>query len=133
MELGHPAVPGKHQGSLNIDEETQRPNRKSVKRILVTGAGGSPAANFIRSLRKAPEEFYITGTDADKYYLMRGEVDTRYLVPRAEDPLFLEVLNAIIAEQKIGFVHAQNDPEVRFLSEQREKVQAQTFLPLAAR
>jgi hypothetical protein len=100
-----------------------------VKRILVTGAGGSPAANFIRSLRKAPEEFHITGTDADKYHLMRAEVDTRYLVPRVDDPSFLELLNTIIAEQEIGFVHAQNDAEVGFLSEKREKIQTKTFLP----
>ena len=36
-----------------------------MKRILVTGAGGSPSANFIRSLRAADEEYYIVGTDAD--------------------------------------------------------------------
>ena len=39
-----------------------------MKRILVTGAGGSPSANFIRSLRAADEEYYIVGTDADKSY-----------------------------------------------------------------
>ena len=48
-----------------------------MKRILVTGAGGSPSANFIRSLRAADEEYYIVGTDADKYYLQRAEVDAR--------------------------------------------------------
>ena len=100
-----------------------------MKRILVTGAGGSAATNFVRSLRKAPEEFHITGTDADKYYLMRAEVDSRYLVPRVDEPSLLEVLTFIIEREKVGFIHAQNDGEVEFLSNQREALGAKTFLP----
>jgi hypothetical protein len=100
-----------------------------VKRILVTGAGGSPAVNFTRSLREAPEQIYLVGTDANKYYLHRAEVDARYLVPKATDPQFIAVLNHIIDEEKIEFVHAQNDVEVNFLSENREKINAKTFFP----
>jgi carbamoyl-phosphate synthase large subunit len=100
-----------------------------MKRILVTGAGGSPAANFIRSLRKAPEQFYLVGTDADKYYLQRAEVDARYLVPTVKDPLYIDFLNYIIEKEQIEFVHAQNDAEVSFLSENREKIKAKTLFP----
>lgn len=107
------------------------PNKKGqiMKRILVTGAGGSPAANFIRSLRKAPEKFYLVGTDADKYYLQRAETDVRYLVPLVKDPDYIKMLNAIIDKEKIEFVHAQNDTEVNFLSENREKLNAKVLFP----
>lgn len=100
-----------------------------MKRILITGAGGSPAVNFTRSLRKAPEKIYLVGADADKYYLMRAETDARYLVPTAKDPDYIPILNAIIEKEKIEFIHAQNDTEVGFLSENREKLNAKTFLP----
>lgn len=100
-----------------------------MKRILITGAGGSPAINFTRSLREAPEDFYLVGTDADKYYLHRAETDARYLVPSAKDPQYLDVLNYIIEKEGIEFVHAQNDVEVNFLSENREKIKAKTLLP----
>ena len=100
-----------------------------MKRILVTGAGGSPSANFIRSLRAADEEYYIVGTDADKYYLQRAEVDARYLAPLASDPKYTDFLNYVIEKEKIEFVHAQNDVEVGFLSENREKINAKTFFP----
>ncbi len=100
-----------------------------MKRILVTGAGGSPAVNFTRSLREAPEDFYLVGTDASKYYLTRAEVDARYLVPTVDDPQYLDVINHIIAKEKIEFVHAQNDAEVNFLSENREKINAKTLFP----
>jgi biotin carboxylase len=100
-----------------------------MKRILVTGAGGSPAVNFTRSIRKAPEPFFIVGTDANKYYLHRAEVDARYLVPSVTDPQFVDVINDIIAKEKIEFVHAQNDAEVKFLSANREKINAKTLFP----
>jgi biotin carboxylase len=100
-----------------------------MKRILVTGAGGSPAVNFTRSLRQSSEKHYIVGTDADKYYLQRAEVDARYLAPIASDPKYIAFLNYIIDKEKIEFLHAQNDGEVAFLSENREKLHAKTFFP----
>jgi biotin carboxylase len=100
-----------------------------MKRILVTGAGGSPAVNFTRSLRKAPEDIYLVGTDSDKYYLMRAEVDKRYLVPSAKDPLYIDVINKIIDDEQIEFVHAQNDTEVNVLSANRDKLHAKTLFP----
>lgn len=100
-----------------------------MKRILITGAGGSPAINFTRSLRKAPEDFYLVGTDANEYYLQRAETDSRYLVPLVKDPSYIDVLNYIIEKEQIEFVHAQNDAEVNFLSENREKINAKTLFP----
>ena len=100
-----------------------------MKRVLVTGAGGSPATNFVRSLRAAPEPVHLTGTDADPYCLLRAETDTRHLVPPAGDPAYLDVLNAIVAREDVGLVHAQNDAEVAFLSEHRDQVAARLFLP----
>lgn len=100
-----------------------------MKRILVTGAGGSPSVNFTRSLRQSDEEYYIVGTDADKYYLQRAEVNARYLAPLASDEKYIDFLNYIIDKEKIEFVHAQNDVEVSFLSENREKINAKTFFP----
>jgi carbamoyl-phosphate synthase large subunit len=102
-----------------------------LKRILITGAGGSPSTNFVRSLRLAPEPFDLVGTDADEFLLMRAETDSRYLVPLASDPAYLEVLNDIIDEERVDLVHAQNDAEVRFLSDHRAEVHARTFLPSA--
>lgn len=100
-----------------------------MKRILVTGAGGSPSVNFTRSLRKSNNKYYIVGTDADKYYLQRAEVDSRYMAPLAKDPQYIDYLNYIIEKENIEFVHAQNDTEVMFLSENREKIKAKTFFP----
>ena len=93
-----------------------------MKRILVTGAGGSPSVNFIRSLRASDEEYYIVGTDADKYYLQRAEVDARYMAPLTNDSKYIDFLNYVIEKEKIDFVHAQNDVEVGVLSENRSSL-----------
>jgi carbamoyl-phosphate synthase large subunit len=101
----------------------------AMKRVLVTGAGGSPATNFVRSLRAAPEPVHLAGTDADPYCLLRAETDSRHLVPPAGDPDYLDVLNTLIEREGIGLVHAQNDAEVAYLSEHRDRVGARLFLP----
>ncbi len=99
------------------------------KRILCTGAGGPAGINFIMSLRLAPEKIYITGTEANEHYLHLAPTQTKYLVPRAIDPNYIDTLNEIIHKEKIEFLHAQPDVEVEKVSENREKLHATTFLP----
>lgn len=103
---------------------------KSVmKRILVTGAGGSAAANFIKSLRLAPEPFYIVGTDIQPYHLQLAEVDKRYILPPASNPDYINRLNLLLERERIELVHPQPDIEVLVVSENRERINAKLFLP----
>lgn len=93
------------------------------------GAGGTPAINFVRSLRLTGEDYYLVGVDSDKYNLQRAETDVKLLVPKANDPNYLKVLNKIIVSYKVEFIHIQNDIEIEFLSQVREKLKAKLFLP----
>jgi predicted ATP-grasp superfamily ATP-dependent carboligase len=104
---------------------------KKTNRILVTGAGGSAAYNFIESLRDNPnkENFYIVGADVSKFHIELSRVDQRYLIPRVDDPSYLDKVNQIVEKEAIDFVHAQPDVEVDFLSKNRHKVKAKTFFP----
>ena len=94
-------------------------------RILLTGAGGPAAIGVARSLR----HHYLIGMDCDRYALRFAETDARHLAPKASEPSYLGFLNGLISAEGIEFVHAQPDPEVAFLSENRENVRARTFLP----
>jgi carbamoyl-phosphate synthase large subunit len=100
-----------------------------MKRVLITAAGGAPAINFARSLRDAPEKFYLVGCDCNEFSLMRAEVDERVLVPRATDPDFIPVLKDIISTMNIDFVHAQPDVEVGVISTHRDELGTKVFLP----
>lgn len=101
-----------------------------MRTILITGAGGAPATNFVRSLRMAKnEQFRLIGVDADKYYLKRAETDETYLIPLASDPDYLPILNSIIRETGAELVFAQPDFEISFLSEHREELACAVLLP----
>jgi len=100
-----------------------------MKRILVTGAGGPAGINFITSLRIAPEEMFLVGTEANKYFIHLATTDKKYVVPRATEPNYIDRLNEIIRKEKIEFFHAQPDTEVEIISENREKLKANVFLP----
>lgn len=100
-----------------------------MKRILCTGAGGPAGINFVMSLRAAPEKMFIVGTEADEHYLHLASTDKKVLIPRAKDPNYIQKLNEIIAKEKIEFLHAQPDVEVKVVSENREKINANVFLP----
>ena len=100
-----------------------------MKRVLVTGAGGSAGANFIKSLRMSGEEFYIAGSDINSLHLELASVDSKNLLPRCSSSDYIERLNEIIGKEGIDFVHPQPDSEVAVLSERREDVEAMMFLP----
>jgi carbamoyl-phosphate synthase large subunit len=102
---------------------------QAVKRILVTGAGGAPALNFVRSLRLADEPFYIVGVDADPYRLMRAETDEKLLIPKSRDGNYLPVLRQIIEETSAEMIFAQPDVEIAVLSEHRDELPVRTFWP----
>ena len=100
------------------------------KRILVTGVGGSAGSNFIKSLRMAPEEYYLVGTDINKYHLELVEgLDKKYILPPVSDTTYIYRLNQLIALENIEFVHPQPDVEVQIQSQNRERIKAKTLLP----
>ena len=100
-----------------------------MKRILITGAGGSPAINFARSLRLADEPYHLIGVDSNEYYLPRAETDERYLIPRASEGDYIAVLRQIIEETGTQLLFAQPDVEIGILSERRDELPALTFWP----
>ncbi|MEM0057360.1 MAG: hypothetical protein QXG58_01435 [Candidatus Bathyarchaeia archaeon] len=100
-----------------------------MKRIMATGAGGPAGINFVMSLRLAPEKIFIVGTEANPHFAHLVPADKTYLVPKAEEEGYIDKLNEIIRKEKIEFLHAQTDVEVAVVSENREKIEANLFLP----
>ena len=100
-----------------------------MKRIMVTGAGGSAGINFIASLRMAPEEMYIVGADTNMWHLELPDVDKRYILPPCSDKGYIDKLNRVIDEEELEFVHPQPDAEVKAISENRGGIRVNTLLP----
>lgn len=102
------------------------------RRVLVTGAGGPAGANFIRSLREAPEEFHIVATDCNPFHLEWTGADRVYVSPEAGDPGYIDFLNDLITGEGIEFLHPQPDAEVRTISTSRHQIMTRTLLPTPA-
>lgn len=100
-----------------------------MKRILVTGAGGTPTTNFVRSLRDSPEKYYFIGVDINKYYLHRAETDERHLIPQADSQDYIDFLKQIILETKPDFIYMQPDQEIAIISLHRDELPVKLFLP----
>ncbi|MGB8780519.1 MAG: hypothetical protein WCD81_07715 [Candidatus Bathyarchaeia archaeon] len=100
-----------------------------MKRILVTGAGGPAGLNFVKSLRIAPEKMFIVGTEANEYFIHLASGDKNYPVPEATEATYIERLNEVTRKEKVEFIHAQPDVEVATVSENRERLDADVFLP----
>ena len=62
-------------------------------RVIVTGAGGSAAIGFCRSLKESDTDYEIIGVDSDKYHLALAETDFKYLVPLAKDLDYIPIIN----------------------------------------
>jgi carbamoyl-phosphate synthase large subunit len=100
-----------------------------VKRILITGAGGPAGVNFTQSLRIAPEKIFLVGTEANHYYSNLSSTDKTYTVTKATDSDYIVRINEVVKKEKIELIHPQPDIEVKIISEKREKLAANTFLP----
>ena len=100
-----------------------------MKKILVTGSGGIGGVNFIRALKLFKNEFFIVGTDFNKYYLQFGDLDHREISPRHSDPNFISLLNNLIEKYNIDFLHPQPSSEALIISQNLEKISTKTLLP----
>lgn len=71
------------------------------------------------------------GLDVNKYYIEMAPVNKKYLVshPKGKEKEYIKTVNKIIKKERIDFVHAQPDPEVRIISDHRGEIKAKTLLP----
>lgn len=102
-----------------------------MSNVLLTGAGGSAAANFLDALRRSGRNYRVVGADSSPVRLHLSAADTRLLIPRADGGIapYRDALLAAIEGWNIDVVHPQPDPEVRLIGSLRSELPAATFLP----
>jgi carbamoyl-phosphate synthase large subunit len=86
-------------------------------RLMVLGAGGPAAENFIKSLRAAYPDAWILGCDVNPWLLELSTADERVLLEtRPVDQDHGEELGLLAAQCDISMIHAQPDEEALFLA-----------------
>jgi len=100
-----------------------------MKRIIVTGAGGPASINFVMSLRIAPEKMFTVGTETSPHRTHLAPTDAVYRIPAATESEYIDVINDIARKERVELIHPQPDIEVKVISENREKLDVNVFLP----
>jgi carbamoyl-phosphate synthase large subunit len=100
-----------------------------VTTVLLTGAGGSAAANVADALRLAGGGYRIVGVDVNPVNLHLSTADERVLVPRADDPGYPAALARVVERFGADVLHPQPDPDVRAIGEIRHLLAVRTFMP----
>jgi carbamoyl-phosphate synthase large subunit len=86
-------------------------------RVMVLGAGGPAAENFIKSLRAAYPDAWVLGCDVNPWLLELSTADERVLLEtRPLDQDHGEELGLLAAQCDVSMIHAQPDEEALFLA-----------------
>lgn len=100
--------------------------------VLLSGAGGSAAANVLDALRASERQYRTIGVDASPLKLHLSRADVRAVVPRASEPGFVPALQRLVAEHRVDALHPQPDPDVLAIGAARDTLGAATYLPAQA-
>ena len=100
-------------------------------RVLVLGAAGAAAYNFMRSISDA---HHLIAADVNPLMLQLAYTHggPRIALTTPLGPQRVDEINQIIREHNIDFVHAQPDPEVAWLAQHARQLDAATFVPPAS-
>lgn len=83
--------------------------------ILISGIGGPTPRSIAKRVREILPHAKVIGVDANKKALgfyMKGLVDKHYIVPRASENNYWDVINKIISDDKIDLAFIQPEFEV---------------------
>jgi carbamoyl-phosphate synthase large subunit len=103
--------------------------------VLVTGVGGGGnGEQILKALRLAPTAYEIIGCDITRFSKGLAKVDTPYVVPRANDPRYMESILDICRRHSVKALFSGSEPELKVLSESRESILGEgVFLPINPR
>lgn len=100
-----------------------------MRKVLITGAGGGGAIGFVKSLFLTDQDYQVIGVDSSKYKIHRSNASKTYLVPKANDPDYIPVLQGLIEKEQVDILHLQTTAELLAVSDNRERLGCNVFLP----
>jgi hypothetical protein len=103
-----------------------------MAKILISGAGGAPTENVVKSFLECPKNETVIGMGSEPSDLMLSATVRRYQVPYAVEKNYREKFLNILNKEKPDLVHFQNDIEIREASRLRADILAtgtKLFMP----
>ena len=88
----------------------------ALERVLVTGLGGDFGQALVKALRLSSPPVVCHGCDMDGAGIGRAFVESFHVVPRAEDPRYVDALTGLCATLGINAVVPGSEQEIAVLS-----------------
>lgn len=88
-------------------------------RIILTGAGGPGGPGIIKSLRIAPQKFFIIGLDNNPNSIAPALVDKFYSLPFGDDPKYVPELLSVVKKEKVKVILPLNTRELLNLAQNK--------------
>jgi len=100
--------------------------------VLISGiGGGSHGEQILKALRLSDIRYHIIGCDIDSNTKGKAEVDSFYLVPRADDPAFINKTLDICKKHDVKALFHGSEAVMMRLSAEREKIAEEgIYLPV---
>lgn len=99
-----------------------------MKRLLITFAGGQLGRGIVEAIR-ASEPVHVIAADSDGRSLFQAQAEERYMVPRADEADYMDVLRDLVSRTKPDLVWPMHDNEVGRVVADEHELGARTFLP----
>jgi len=107
------------------------------RRVLITGAGGGPSNNLMRSLGRADATIDLIGCHSDRFILNLSPARRNFLVPpydaarAGSEAQFGKALRTIVAENRVDLIIPGNDHDALALAkmQKREPFACHALLP----
>lgn len=86
-------------------------------RVLVTAVGGDLGQALVKALRLSTKHIVCHGCDMDGTGVGSAFVDSFHIVPHADDPTYVEVLDHLGSSLAVDVVVPSSDPEIYVLGQ----------------
>lgn len=82
--------------------------------VLIAGVGGGgTGAELIKAFKLSPNRYKLVGTDMWKNSFGLSEVNSRYVVPPATDPSYIDTLLKICKKEHVQAIATGSEPELK--------------------
>lgn len=98
--------------------------------VLLTGWGGLGGTGIIDSLRGAPEKVRIVCADAKDKLILKHRADAFRLLPRGDDPAYLDALLDVCESEGADVVMPGSGPEILAISKNVERISGRAAVAL---
>ena len=91
--------------------------------VLVTGVGGrSVGTGIMFGIKSLSPKYKVIATDADSFSFGLYSADAGYIIPKASEPNYCEVLNGVAHAHSVEAIFPGTIPETEILSENKSKI-----------